>query len=228
MMKELLAETHLEAYLDYFRIDKKKYQMQKLLFAIGLGFLGVLAFAIFKHPLFLALVVILGVVGFKLPYMNLISMMRYENLKREILFPQFLRTFMALLSSQGNPYQTLVKATEYMKDPIKSDLEELIKEIEVDNDLKHYVAFADKIGTSDAQMVMSMIYSFTKSGIIMEELEELERTIETMKVTRMKDMVARKSNKQETYANYIVILSIFYILCYVGCALVLSLGNLGM
>lgn len=225
MIQEILKETHLDAYLDYFGFTHKEFKKEKMKYALMLVAVGLIIAVIAKTIIMIPVIAILAFLGYKFPYLNLMQMMSHNNLKREILFPQFLRTFMALLSSQGNPYQTLVKSTEYMKDPIKTDLEKLIILIEDDNDLKHYVEFADKIGTSDAQMVMSMIYSFTKSGIVFEELEELERTIETMKTTKMKDLVTRKTNKQETYANYVVMLSIFFVMCYVFTSLVVSMNE---
>lgn len=226
MFKELAFETMRNTYLEMFSRDKKQFLMIRLvLMALGL-MVGIALWVAIGHPAMFLGVLVLGILGFKLPYLQLLMQKSNADVVKTFIFPQFLRYFIALYSTQGNVYQTLEETAKYMDEPIRSRLEKFIDQIGEENSYDYYVDFADYIGTPDAYLVMSMIYSFSENGAVKEELEELENSSRQISENKMKEMVRYKASEQEKYMNHEVILSIMFLLGFVGSVAYSMLSNI--
>lgn len=228
MYKELALETMRDTYLEMFHKEKGKFLMTRILLGIGLAILGYFITLSLGTALILNIVVsiVFAVVGFKLPYMQLIVMKNNEDVVKSYMFPQFLRFFIGLYSTQGNVYQTLIETSKYVDEPLYTELMNFINDIGDENNYARYVEFADFIGTTDAQLVMSMIYNFSEKGAVQEELEELERASKKILENKFEEAVLYKAGKQETYMNYIVLLSVGYLLSFVALVLASMIPSL--
>ena len=220
MFKELMLESSRDTYLEYFKENKSAFLMKRIILAVLFGLIGIAITIILKMPILILVALILAGFGFKMPYMQLLSRKSNADMLKTFMFPQFLRYFIALYSTQGNVYKTLIETSKYLDDPLKSRLEQFIKEIGEENAYEKYVDFAEYIGTTDAQLVMSMIYSFSEQGAVKEELDELERASKKINENKMIETINYKTKKQEVYMNYAVLLSVGYLLAFVAVIIV--------
>lgn len=215
-MKEFMLETSREAYLEYFQGNKNKFLIQRLAIAGLLFVLGVGITLATQNPFVAILAIVLGFIGFKLPYLYLIILKANSDLIKTFIFPQFLQYFLALYSTQGNVYQTLKEVATFIDEPIKSKLEELVRRIDEEgNTYDKYTDFADFIGTPDAYLIMSMLYTFSEEGAVEEELAELENSSQQLSENKMVEMKRHKSYKQMKHINSAIYLVGAWILTFV-------------
>lgn len=209
MITELLKETHLDTYLSYFRTEKKKFLLIRCIYGLILFCFFALGILFIKEYLWLMSLPIIFYMGYKIPYLNLILNKKKSDLINSYLFPQFLGSFLALLSSSGNVYQTLVETVEYTDDPLRSELNNLIEKIEQGNNRDDYLAFADYIGTSEAYMIMDMIYQFSEYGVQKEAIQELENYIHTLQENKVDELIQQKMIQMDKYGYMPIFISLF-------------------
>lgn len=213
-MEKFISEKYRDDYLEYFGKNARKFLLQRVVF--GLIMLIVVAAAgIMFGKLWIILVSpIGGFIGYKFPYIQLVKDKAHDDMLKSFIFPQFLRYFIALIGTQGNVYQTLVATVSYMGGEVGRKLEEFIAKIEIDNNHEYYTDFAEYIGTNESHMVMSMLYDFSEKGVVKEELEELERTIDKLNENKTNQMVQFKTDEQEKYMNTPIFSSIFFVMSF--------------
>lgn len=212
MFKELFwKERQIDVYLDYFKRDKKKFTRSRYLLA-GFLFLlyGISALIVKKYWGFLGLPVAFFI-GYKLPYLQLFMKKKEKDLLVSFLFPQFLQSFIALLPSSGNVYQTLQSTIKYTGEPLRSELEKLVKKIEKENNRDDYLAFAEFVGSSEAYMIMDMIYQFSEFGVKEEALQELNHYIETLQENKVDELINKKMLQMDKYGYGAIFISMFLV-----------------
>lgn len=228
MYKELLLETMRKPYLELFQKDAKKFLTNRLVLGIVMA---IMVYFVFGEDFGTVGKIVLTsasfIAGFKIPYWQLLVMKDNHEMMKTFLFPQFLRFFIALYSTHGNVYQTLIASAKYVDEPMQSRILEFIEDIGESNDYDHYVDFADYVGTNEAQVVMSIIYNFTERGVVKEELEELERASKKILANKFEEAVIIKARKQEEFINYVVFLSIGYLLVFVFATILGLIQTLG-
>lgn len=226
-MKELFVEKSLDFYIKFLKVNKKKFWTMRLTLGLGLFFLLVLAFLKFKNPWFLVGSPILGYVGYKLPYIKIVSMKNRVDIVNSFLFPNFLRTFISLLGTQGNVFQTLSATIPYLDEPIKSEVSKFVKKIEKNNAREYYLEFAEYIGSNEAYLIMSMIYEFSNVGTHKDMLTELERYIDDIQQNKTKQLKQYKIYKMEKHANLPVVSTVVFVLIFSLSCMYYYISNLG-
>lgn len=222
MVKELLFETNLNSYLNYFKMEKKSFNSFRWILALFLFFMTILAGLFlpghYSHykVLLIVLAPVVGFLGFKMSYIDLLLKKKNDQLLIEYAFPQFLRYFISLIQVKGNVYQALIATVPYIEEPLKSQVELLTKRIASGNKREAYMDFADFINTSEASMIMSIIYDFSEDGIKSESLQALEQYIFNMYNNKMNELIDKKVNKMENYSKYSLIFSVLFILSFVA------------
>lgn len=216
MLAELWKESLLDAYLEYFKKTKKEFNTARYIYGSILFLIFAVGFLMIGKYVYLLLTPIAFFIGFKLPYFSLMSSKKQVDLVVSFLFPQFLQNFMALLPSSGNVYQTLKVTTEYMNDPIKSQLEVLVKKIEQSNDREHYLEFAEFIGSSESYMIMDMIYQFSEFGVKKESLDYLRNYIQGLDENKVNELINKKMVASEKYGYTGIFIGMFFVLGYTG------------
>lgn len=224
-MQEFFLERKREYYLEYFKINEKKFQIQRILIGLLFMVLSLVLVYLSGNVILYGAVPVVAFIGYKIPYLSIIRDKRHSDMVKTFVFPQFLRYFIALLSSQGNVYQTLRATSGYLNEPLKGKLEEMIEKIEEDNDYKHYREFGEYIGTSESVTVMGMIYNFSEYGIMEEELHELEIMIEKLNENKTSQMVSFKTTEQEKYMNPPIFAALFIIMAFVAIVLWVNLDT---
>ena len=192
----------------------------------GLLFTLIGAIVIYKlgNLLYFIAVPFLFVLAFKYPYYNLVKNKKRIDNDNSYLFPDFLGSFIGLIPSSGNVYQTLVATLPYTKDPLRTGLEEMIAKIEDDNRRAHYMDFADYIGTSEAYMVMDMIYQFSEFGIKKEPLKELERFVMDLETNKQNEVIAKKMNDMEFLGFIPIFISMYLVMGFLVVMVIKLLG----
>lgn len=208
-MIDFLKETNLSAYLSYFHKDKKKFKNIRMMYAAMFFMVYTLfVFILGKNVFFLGLPIAMFI-GYKLPYLSLLSQKREHDLIVSYLFPEFLQSFIALLSSSGNVYQTLKETVKYTEKPLKQELEILVKNIEETNDREYYLAFAEYVGIGEAYMLMDMIYQFSEFGENKDALSEMESYIRSLDENKVDELIIRKLDSAFLVSFMPIILSVF-------------------
>lgn len=213
---ELLKETYLDAYLEYFKKTKKEFRTSKLIYGFVFFFIFALGFLVVGKYKYLLLTPIAFFIGNKLPYYNLMSTKKKNDLITSFLFPQFLQSFMGLLASSGNIYQTLKLTTDYVNDPLKSELEKLVARIEKDNKREYYLEFAETINNSEAYMIMDIIYQFSEYGVKKDTLDNLKNYIQRLDENKVNELIDRKLLSAEKYGFVGIFIGMFFVLGYTG------------
>lgn len=210
-------EKGVDSYLSYFGKDKKKFKRERFIFG-GLLFLIFSLFVLMiDKPLFFLLTPFGFFLGYKIPYINLTLRKREADLIVSFLFPQFLQSFIALSSSSGNVYQMLRNSIPYTSEPLKKQLIILVEKIESGNNRREdYLAFAEYIGTSEAYMIMNMIYQFSEFGVKKETLAVLEDYIKNMMENKTNELINKKMASMEKLGLMPLFISLFFVIGFAG------------
>jgi len=214
-LNELITERHRDLYLNYFNMSPKGFFYKRFLLALLSLFPYLVITLQLGNPLLIVGIPFYAFLVFKIPYLKLISRKEKDDLIKTHLFPKFLRYFICLLGTQGNVYQTLRATLPYLEQPIKGKVQQLVSAIEKKNRREDYMEFANYIGTSEANMVMSLIYDFSENGIKKDELEELERLIDAIKENRVEELIQLKTIRMERHANPPLIVASCFVLFFV-------------
>lgn len=120
-MNELFFEKNRKKYLDYFSIDSRRFMRKRALFAVLLTVTFIALFFILEMKWLLWISLGAPVVGYKIPYYEVLKNIGKDSYIKEYAFPTFLRYFISLISTQGNVYQTLIETEKYTPLPIKKE-----------------------------------------------------------------------------------------------------------
>lgn len=217
MFTELLKENNMNSYLDYFNKDKKKFRNQQLLYGSLFFIIFTLVILMTGKQLLLIFTPVGFLLGYKIPYINLIFQKKEADLTVSFLFPQFLQSFIALSSSSGNVYQMLKNSIPYTGEPLRSELVKLLRKIEVGNNRREdYLAFAEFVGTSEAYMIMNMIYQFSEFGIKKETLTVLEDYIKNMTENKTNELINKKMASMDKLGLMPLFVSLFFVISFAG------------
>ncbi|HBT71428.1 MAG TPA: flagellar assembly protein FlaJ [Lysinibacillus sp.] len=225
MFNELLKERLLDAHLEFFRKDKKKFLIHRILYAVVVTMLYAMVIMVIKMPIWLIGLPVAFFIGWKFAYLKLLSTKNNIDVKNSFLFPQFLQSFIALLPSSGNVYQTLKTTLNYTPDPLDKELIKLIQKIEKGNDRNAYLAFANYIGSSEAYMVMNMIYQFSEQGVEKESIQELERYIQNLQENKVDELIQHKMNASDKFGLFPILISLFLVIGFAGVVFMHSMTN---
>lgn len=215
-MLEVLMEKNKKMFLEFFRIEPKKFFMKRLLVASLFLITFIVLIYAFDEIKLLAVAPFVLLLGYKIPYMELISRKKRSDIIKQYMFPTFLRYFISLIDTQGNVYQTLKAVSKYIDDPIKTELDKLIKKLEENNvnNRDAFMEFAEYIGSSEAHMIMNMIFEFNESGINKNDLLELENTLVHLQENKTNELIEYKVNSLGKHANPVLVYSLSYIFAF--------------
>lgn len=219
---ELLLEKNKDVYMKYFNINRKKFNNKRIVMALlFVALISTVAFVanLFSSPLFFLLLAVLsGFIGYKVPYIEVLGRVKRVDLLKHYMFPDFLRYFISLINTQGNVYHTLKETLPYLEDPIRHEVDVLVKSIEEEstNNYHAFLDFANFIGSSEAHMVINMISQFYEEGINKEDIKELERTINELSQNRTNELISKKVGSLEKHADPILFYALGFIMLFVG------------
>lgn len=227
-MNEVLTEKNKEFYFDYFQINPKKFLGKRILLASMLIFVYIYILTFTDKTILYLGVPIVALIGYKIPYFEIVNQKERSSIIVQYSFPTFLRYFISLLDTQGNVYRTLKATIPYLNNPIKSEVQILINKMEDSNiNMRNaFMEFAEFIGTSEARMVMGMIYEFNEEGINKQDIKELETIVEQMQENKTNELIEYKVNRMDKYANPILVYSLAYIFAFTIMVYMAYLGSL--
>lgn len=216
MLTELIRESQRTALLRFFGKEEKEFKKTQWIMGALFGLVGIMLLLIVKKPTLAFIPFLTFFVGYKYPYFKLLSNKKSEDTLNSYLFPEFIQSFLALLPTSGNVYQTLKATIRYTKDPLRSKLIQLVEKIEEDNDRQYYLEFAEMVNTSEAFMVMDMIYQFSEYGVKKEALKELQSYIGEIHKNRVNEIIDRKMGQMEYIGFLPIFISILTVIVFAG------------
>lgn len=205
-------------YFDYFKVDKKQFFIKRILLILLFTIVYTLVYLQQQNILMLIGYPIAILAAYKLPYFQLISRKNKRDIINQYAFPTFLRYFVSLIETQGNVYKTLRAIVPYMHEPLKEKVQELVVKLEKDEESQRdaFMEFADYINSSDARMIIGIIYEFHQEGINKNDLKELESVVNELQNNKVNDLIEYKVNGMEKHATPIMIYALAYILGFAG------------
>ncbi|TES48807.1 flagellar assembly protein FlaJ [Halalkalibacterium halodurans] len=226
-MIKFILEKEKEDLFQVFKVNKAKFNGYRIVWACLFVLFALFSSYSFQNiSLALIGVPLLGYLGYKLPYVQLLMQKNRVDKIKSIIFPIFLRYFISLLETQGNVYQTLKATLKYVKHPLLHDeLQKLVNAIEKKNDRNSYLDFAHYIGTPEAVNVMSIIYDFSEHGVNKKDLKELETIIYQLHFNKTNELIKYKVNAMEKYANPVLITCVLFTLSFVAVSLVMTVND---
>ncbi|MHA4046149.1 flagellar assembly protein FlaJ [Bacillus cereus] len=216
MFGEILREKHLEMYLEYFNLNKKAYRITKWMLTVVIFMVYTLVVMLTKKYVFFLGLPIVVIAANKYNYFSLVLRNTNANIEKTFLFPEFLRYFLGSLGTSGNVYTTLKETAPYLKGPMQAQLNLLVEKIEKSNDREHYIEFADFVGTSEANMVMSIIYEFSEYGVKKEALQELEMFIDRIQENKVNELVDKKVEAMDIFSVPALFLAVGFVAGFAG------------
>jgi len=223
-----LIEKDMHIYEEYFRLDRRKFMIRRFVIAILLLSLFVAMYIALRNNWILYSLPVVAVLGYKLPYIDLVRKKRRDDIIKQFMFPTFLRYFISLLDTQGNVYQTLRATVPYLSEPIKTEVVKMVVKLEQQNinNRDAFMDFAEYIGSSEAHMIMGMIYEFNEEGINKEEVKELESTIKELQENKTNELIEQKINSLDKHANPIMVYGLAYTFAFTIITLLSYLSDL--
>lgn len=229
-MKDFMYESNLETYYKELDIDIPKFRNQRLMYTIVLTLLGIiisgaLVISVGIHMIVLGvfITILSGFIGWKWMYFQLSSASIANKKRLDLLFPEFLTTFISLLNAQTN--SNVITAIEgtipYMKEPIKSQLIMLVRRIYDDSSIENayysFQEFSNSINNKESEQILSLLLDMYISGINKETLNELQERIEKMKQNQISEYATWKNGRLRNKASITSLgMAIFFIFAWIG------------
>lgn len=230
-MLDILLEKNTKKYLDAVNGTYPTHLVQQILFAIifggiGAGFMFVVGGMEFNYK-----VIIGGLVGaflgFKVIYFRLLNEVKNRMNIRKAQFPEFLKYFNALVSvNNNNIVRTLESTAEYMQEPLKEQVDELVKRAYQNEGREAFMEFARFIGTSESIMIMGVLSDFNEHGVDSAKLKDMEETVSKMNEAMLNERIIREANAIEKYANTSLLASIGFVVMFVGTIFIQLISDL--
>lgn len=194
-MIDIITEKDMDMYMAYYNVKDQEVRKNRIMYAVLFAMLGILIGVM--NPMGYFITPLLAYAGMKIPYIRLRGAKKKQDVINSYAFPEFLQSFLALVNSSGNIYQTLKETVPYVDEPLRSELEKLINLINYDNRREFYMEFADYIGTTEAYMVMDMIYQFSVYGNDEKLLREVSGYIRGIQENKVEEIIESKMAKMD-------------------------------
>ena len=203
-LRSFFIEEDLKQLTDWLGINYTVAIKRRFLQSILFIPLAILVY-IFLGNIYLAIAVaMISVVYYKYQYFQI----KYKKsnvitIKRR-MFPSFVKKILLLLRT-NNIYQSFNIAVDYIDEPIKTYLKELIAEIDVDKSIKPFQNFARKMEFSEAYQIMNMLYIFNEHGQDEKHLDQLEDVISALSANELDEIIEKKKRNLWIYPNITII-----------------------
>lgn len=231
-MLDILFEKNTLSMLKSVNGTHKTHLMQQILFGIAVGamFFGIGYFMVEDGNLgmiSIAMGIAGAIAGEKYIYIQLINEVKNRKKIRKEMFPDFLKYFNStLVSNNNNVVNTLDMTTQYLDEPLKSEVELLVSKVEDSEGREAFMDFARFIGTGEAVMIMGMLNDFHTHGVDADKVRDMERTVDKMAENILNEKIIRKSNSIEKYANPVILMVVAYVFFFVGILFIEMLSQL--
>lgn len=230
-MLNVLLEKDTMKYLEAVNGNYKTHLVQQILFAIIFGSIGG-GMTFLMGGMELTYKVLIGVLaggllGFKIIYFRLLNEVKNRMNIRKAQFPEFLKYFNALVSvNNNNIVRTLESTAEYMQEPLKEKVDELVEKAYKNEGREAFMEFARFIGTSESIMIMGVLSDFNEHGVDSAKLKDMEETVSKMNEAMLNERIIREANAIEKYANTSLLASIGFVVLFVGTIFVQLISDL--
>lgn len=230
-MFEIITESNKKEYYNRLYIDTKLFKTQRITSAVVGGFIGLLAGVgayVSMSGGILAIIVALLLVlvgaygGWKFKYIALRNAVKEQNAQLDMMFPEFLQTFIALL--EANPTNNITSVLEtsipYLKQPIRQQVLKIVNSVYEDgtneNVRQSMMTFAEYIGNVEATRIMDIINSMYMSGANPQVLTELDEKVQAMNANKVRVYVEKKSKGLQSLSMPSLVMGIIFIFGFLG------------
>ena len=211
-MYDFLLEKRKAYLFEFFNVDQKQFKIKRILNVIIFSMIAFFILKVMgKDGLNYLFIVLGGLIGYKLPYYKYVKEESITKERNRALFTDFIQSFIALSGSTGNVYSCLKACVPYTDEPLKFGLLRLIKNLEDDaiDNRNAYLEFAHYIDSSEAIVIMDMIYQFDEFGKKKETLKELESYATELLQNSVEQVIEKKSNSMDSLGLLPLLAGIF-------------------
>lgn len=230
-MFEIITESNKRDYFNRLYIDTKLFKKQRITTALigaivglvaGFGALFALEFGVAGFVALIGLVFLGGYGGWKFKYIQLRGAVKEQNAQLDMMFPEFLQTFIALLeaSPTNNITSVLETSIPYLKQPVRQQVLKIVNRVYengTDENVRDaMMTFAEYIGNVEATRIMDIINSMYVSGANPQVLKELDEKVQAMNANKVRTYVEKKSKGLQSLSMPSLVLGIVFVFGFLG------------
>lgn len=228
---ELITESRRDEYYKKLYIDTNKFKKQRISalmigFFVGLvssfGVISLYGINLLGIVVSVLLLIVFSYLGWKYQYMQVIQLVKRQDSKLSLMFPEFLQTFIALLeAAPSSSILTVLETTiPYLKPPIKQQVVRLVSDMYRDGSnesvRESMLKFSSYINSLEANRIMNLVYSMYVDGANPEMLKELDAKVQQLNENKVKAYVSKKANRLKGTAFPALVLGIIFVFGYIG------------
>ena len=203
-LQSIFVEDDLKQLTDWLGLNYKQAIKKRFMQSFIFIPLALVVYIALGNVFIATVVALMSVAYYKLQYFQV----KYKKsniiaIKRR-MFPPFVKKLLLLLRT-NNIYKSLCLAVQYVDEPIKTYLIELIEEIDNDKSIKPYQHFAEKMEFGEAHQIMNMLYIFNEHSTDERHLAQLEEVISALSANEIDEMIERKKRSLWIYPNITIL-----------------------
>lgn len=204
LLNSIFIEEDLKQLIDWLGLNYKQTIKKRFTQSLLFVPLAIMIYIATGNIFITTLVALLSLVYYKAQYFQV----KYKKsniiaIKRRMFSP-FVKKVLLLLRT-NNTYQSLSLAIDYVDEPIKTYLIELIKEIDEDKSMKPYQNFAKKLEFSEAGQIMNMLYIFNEHSTDERHLSQLEKVISALSANEIDEIIEKKKRSLWIFPNITIL-----------------------
>lgn len=204
MLKSILIEDDLKQLIDWLGLNYKQAIKKRFMQCFMFIPLALIIYIATGNVFITTVVALLSIVYYKVQYFQV----KYKKsniiaIKRR-MFPSFVKKLLLLLRT-NNIYKSLCLCTQYVDEPIKTYLIELVEEIDKDKSIKPYQHFAEKMEFGEAGQIMNMLFIFNEHSTDERHLAQLEEVISALSANEIDEIIERKKRSLWIYPNITIL-----------------------
>lgn len=204
ILRSFFIEEDLKQLTDWLGLNYTQAIKRRFIHSMLFIPLAILIYILLGNIYISVIVAALSVGYYKYQYFQLkFKKNNVITIKRR-MFPSFVKKMLLLLRT-NNIYQSFIMVVDYVDEPIKTYLKELIAEIDNDKSIKPYQHFAQKMEFSEAHQIMNMLYIFNEHGQNERHLDQLEEVVSALYTNEIDEMIERKKRNLWIYPNITII-----------------------
>ena len=203
-IKSFFIEEDLEILLGWLGINYKKAMKNRIKNSIIITIIIVVLGLLSKNIMILSSSILLGMAYYKYQYYSTKNKRKKLIALKKRMFPSFVKKLLILLRT-NNIYISLNKMVNFVDEPIKKYLIQLIKEIDEDKSVKPYINFANNMEFMEAYQIMVMLYSFTEKSMSKYHLKSLENMIFQLYNNEIDEVIESKKRMMWMYPNFTIL-----------------------
>lgn len=200
-------EKDLKDLTSNLNINYNLFKRNRIIETVIMLFISITLFLI--NDIFFICIFLLPYLVYKGKYNNLVKNKNNLIKMNQKLFPFFIKDLLILLKT-NNVYNSLKEELNFIGEPYKTYITNLLNEMDSDKSKKPFDNFAAKLGFNEANLVMNTLYTFQEYSISKEHLENLDLLVEQLYNNMINQAIEEKKRYNFLYSNALILTCLLF------------------